>query len=78
VEAVRFHDNEKRLISGCAAGIIKVWDIEESKSLLPFSAFPTFAKNWDVGEICRIFQIYSQTHIAVTRKLHRTKSLVND
>jgi len=36
VEAVRFHDSEKRLVSGCAAGIIKVWDVEESKSLLPF------------------------------------------
>ena len=40
VEAVRFSTDEKRLLSGCTAGIIKIWDVEESKSL--FSLTVTF------------------------------------
>jgi len=32
VEAIRFHNDEKRLASGCAAGVVKIWDVEETKS----------------------------------------------
>lgn len=36
IEAVRFNNSEKLIASGCSAGIVKIWDVEEAKSLYIF------------------------------------------
>lgn len=39
MEAVSFGDDDKRLGSGCAAGIVKIWDVEEAKGSFVFVQF---------------------------------------